>query len=397
MHTSSNPPTREPLASEARRPSSSEPQPFARGSAHTIGVEWELALVDPETRDLVPKAHEVVSYVEEHYPHVHVEREFLANTVELITGVCTTVPEAVAELREGLNALIEAAEHCGVKLWAAGSHPFADWQAQPVSDKGPYSEIIERTQYWGRQMLIWGLHVHVSVTHEDKVWPLINALMTTFPHLLALSSSSPGWNGIDTGYASNRTMLYQQLPTAGLPYVFDSWEQWSEYMEDQNSSGVISHTGSMHLDIRPAGKWGTIEVRACDAPSTLEELSALVALTHCLVVYFDSVLERGGELPSLPLWHNSENKWRAARYGMDAVVITGRNTEEELVADSLRRIIPVLTPVAERLGCSDELALVDTMLNRPAAYARQRAVYNDTGDWKRVVDLTVEELYRGHP
>ncbi|MBV7282623.1 glutamate--cysteine ligase [Corynebacterium sp. TAE3-ERU30] len=385
------------LSAGEKRRSVSHHQSFKRGGPHTLGVEWEIGLIDPVTRDLVPRAHEVVDYIHEHYPEVHVEREFLANTVELITGVGSTVPEVVEELRYGLAALQEAAEHLGVKLWSAGSHPFADWREQPVSEKGPYSEIIERTQYWGRQMLIWGLHVHVSVEHEDKVWPLINALMTTFPHLLALSASSPGWNGLDTGYASNRTMLYQQLPTAGLPFVFDTWEQWSEYMEDQDTSGVISHTGSMHLDIRPAGKWGTIEVRACDAPSTITELAAIVALTHTLVVYFDRQLDAGAELPQLPLWHNAENKWRAARYGMDALVITGRNTEEEWVRDSLRGIITTLRPLAEELGCAEEFTELECMVDRPAAYARQRAVFEASGDWKDVVDLSIEELYRGRP
>ena len=140
-------------------------------------------------------------------------------------------------------------------------------------------------------MLIWGIHAHVGIRHEDRVWPLIHALMTCHPHMLALSSSSPGWNGLDTGYASNRTMLYQQLPTAGLPPQIHSWEEWSSYMKDQSRSGVINHTGSMHLDIRPAGKWGTVELRVCDSVSSTIELAALSAFMHCLVVYFDEKID----------------------------------------------------------------------------------------------------------
>ena len=119
------------------------------------------------------------------------EREFLANTVEVVTGVCDTIPQAMKQIRGGVRAVAEAAEGEGLAVWSAGSHPFAQWEDQEVSDKGTYSEIIERTQFWGRQMLIWGLHVHVGVSEQRRVWPIINALMVKFPHLLALSASSP--------------------------------------------------------------------------------------------------------------------------------------------------------------------------------------------------------------
>ena len=221
------------------------------------------------------------------HPDIHLEKEFLQNTVELVTGVCRTVPEAMGDLRASLSAVREAADSLGVRLWASGGHPFTDFRKNPVSNKESYSEIINRTQYWGQQMLLWGTHVHVGISHEDRVWPIINALMTKYPHLLAISACSPGWEGLDTGYASNRTMLYQQLPTAGMPYQFENWEQWKSYMRDQAISGVINHTGSMHFDVRPASKWGTVEVRISDAASNLRELSAIVALTHCLVVHYD--------------------------------------------------------------------------------------------------------------
>lgn len=199
----------------------------------------------------------------------------------------------MASLDRCLRAVRTATEERGLRVWSSGSHPFSDFRANPVSEKGSYTEIIERTRYWGNQMLIWGIHVHVGVSHRDKVWPLINALMTFYPHLLAPSASSPGWDGLDTGYASNRTMLYQQLPTAGMPPQITTWRQWEDYMRDQDRSGVINHTGSMHLDVRPAGKWGTVEVRISDATSNLRDLAGLVALTHCLVVYHDQLLDAG--------------------------------------------------------------------------------------------------------
>lgn len=370
---------------------------FARSAGPTLGVEWEICLVDPETRDLVPRAAEVIDEVQARHPDIHLEREFLQNTIELVTPICTNTSEAIQALNKDLTAIKEVADEKGLKLWASGGHPFSDFRTNPLSPKNTYEEIVNRTQYWGQHMLLWGIHCHVGISHEDKVWPIINAVMTKYPHLLAISASSPGWDGIDTSYASNRTMLYQQLPTAGMPYQFQSWDEWVSFMRDQQTSGVINHTGSMHFDVRPAAKWGTIEVRISDATSNLRELAAVVALTHCLIVHYDRMLERGAELPTLQQWHVAENKWRGARYGMDALVITNRDTDEAWVKDELRLLIDELTPVAADLGCVDELNLVREIIQRGAGYERQRAIYARTGDWKDVVDATCAEMWELTP
>ena len=370
---------------------------FARSAGPTLGVEWEICLVDPETRDLVPRAAEVIDEVQARHPDIHLEREFLQNTIELVTPVCANTSEAIQALNKDLTAIKEVADEKGLKLWASGGHPFSDFRTNPLSPKNTYEEIVNRPQSWGQHMLLWGIHCHVGISHEDKVWPIINAVMTKYPHLLAISASSPGWDGIDTSYASNRTMLYQQLPTAGMPYQFQSWVEWVSFMRDQQTSGVINHTGSMHFDVRPAAKWGTIEVRISDATSNLRELAAVVALTHCLIVHYDRMLERGAELPTLQQWHVAENKWRGARYGMDALVITNRDTDEAWVKDELQLLIDELTPVAADLGCVDELNLVREIIQRGAGYERQRAIYARTGDWKDVVDATCAEMWELTP
>ena len=366
---------------------------FSRSDGPTLGVEWEICLVDPVTRDLVPRAAEVIEEVQARYPDIHLEPEFLQNTIELVTPICANTKEAVRALQRDLNAVKEVADEKGLKLWASGGHPFSDFRTNPLSPKHTYEEIVNRTQYWGQHMLLWGIHCHVGISHEDKVWPIINAVMTKYPHLLAISASSPGWDGIDTSYASNRTMLYQQLPTAGMPYQFESWDEWVDFMRDQQTSGVINHTGSMHFDVRPAAKWGTVEVRISDATSNLRELAAVVALTHCLVVHYDRMLERGEKLPTLQQWHVAENKWRGARYGMDALVITSRGTDEDWVKHELQLLIDELTPVAADLDCVDELNLVREIIERGAGYERQRAIYQRTGDWRDVVDATCAEMW----
>lgn len=365
---------------------------FARSPDSTLGVEWEICVIDPGTRDLVPRAAEVIDAVHERHPETLLEREFLQNTIELVTPVCTNTRQAVDSLARELDQIRGVTDELGLKLWASGGHPFTDFREQPLSPKHTYEEIINRTQYWGQQMLLWGIHCHIGVSHEDKVWPIINAVMTYYPHLLAISACSPGWDGLDTGYASNRTMLYQQLPTAGMPYQFQSWDEWVGFMRDQQTSGVISHTGSMHFDVRPAAKWGTIEVRISDATSNLRELAAVVALTHSLVVYLDRTLEAGGELPTLQPWHVAENKWRGARYGLEAEIITSRATDEALVTDELFSLVDALLPTATSLGCEKELQLVPEIIERGAGYQRQRDIFKATGDWRAVVDATCREM-----
>ena len=211
--------------------------------------------------------------------------------------------------------------------------------------------------------------------------------------MLALSASSPWWEGDDTGYASNRAMMFQQLPTAGLPFHFQTWSEFEGFVHDQKKTGIIDHINEVRWDIRPSPHLGTIEVRILDGVSNIRELSALVALTHCLIVYLDRRLESGESLPTMPPWHVQENKWRAARYGLDAEIILDAESNERLVTDDLEDVLSRLEPVARLLNCSDELALVADIPRLGASYQRQRRVAAEHGgDLRAVVDALVGEL-----
>ncbi|GCE44442.1 Carboxylate-amine ligase [Rhodococcus wratislaviensis] len=369
--------------------------PFPGSPRPTLGVEWEIALVDRVTRDLSNTAAEVFDAVANLAgpEDPRITKELLRNTVELVTGIHSTVGEAMDDLDESLDLLRRAANPLGVDLICAGTHPFAQWSTQLVTRTPDYDELIERTQWWGRQMLIWGVHVHVGVSSPQKVFPILNALLQRYPHLLALSASSPMWAGVNTGYASNRALMFQQLPTAGLPYQFANWAQYEDFISDQMKTGVITKIGGMHWDIRPAPRWGTIEVRVFDGISTRAELSSLVALVHCLIVDLDRRFEAGENLPNLQPWHVKENKWRAARYGLDAEIILDEDSNERLVTDDLNDLLEKLAPTAVRLGCADELATVAEIPRRGASYQRQRQVAEATGgDLVAVVDALVKEL-----
>jgi glutamate---cysteine ligase / carboxylate-amine ligase len=377
---------------------------FAHSAQSTLGVEWELALVDAQSGELVSAAKEVLSELTRNHPdlkdddeHPHVKQELLLNTVELVTGICTSVEQAKDELASGMASVREVTDPMGIELFCAGSHPFAAPRSQRVTDKERYAKLIDRTQWWGQQMVIYGVHVHVGLDHRDKALPVLDGLVNYFPHFQALSASSPYWGGEDTGYASQRALMFQQLPTAGLPFQFPAWANYEDYVQDMFTTGVIDTLSEIRWDVRPVPLLGTIEMRICDGMSSLQDVGAIAALTQCLVDEFSTVLDEGWAIPTMPPWHVQENKWRAARYGLDAIVILDGAGREKLVTDHLREdVLNRLEPVARKLGCSNELADVEKIIERGAGYQRQRrvAAEND-GDLRAVVLDAVRQMHEG--
>ncbi|ROS31456.1 glutamate--cysteine ligase [Cellulomonas sp. PhB150] len=374
--------------------------PFAQSERSTVGIEWEVALVDADSGDLRQAAETVLDAVrsDDGTDNPHITQELLRNTIEVSSGKCVTVREAADDLQRALDEVAAAAAPLRIDLMGGGTHPFANWATQKVSDKQRYATLIDRTQWWGRQMLIYGVHVHVGVEDRDKVLPLSRAMLTVFAHIQSLSASSPFWAGKDTGYASNRALLFQQLPTAGLPFGFDEWEQLEQYVGDMMHTGVIDQFNEVRWDIRPAPRFGTLEMRIADGAANLLEVTAISALTHCFVEHFSTLLDQGETLPTMPPWFLQENKWRSARYGMDAIIITNAAGDEQLVTDSIAHWLTVLAPVAERLGCSAELQQVRVILRRGASYQRQRAVARrNAGELDAVVASLVSEFRAGRP
>ena len=374
--------------------------PFAHSERSSVGIEWELALVDSDSGDLRQVAGTVLDALRpaDGGEHPHVRQELLLNTVEIVSSVCRTVGEAGADLQRAIEEVRAVTDPLRVELMCAGTHPFARWTHQKVTDKQRYATLIDRTQWWGRQMLIYGVHVHVGIEDRDKVLPISRAVLTALPYLQSLSASSPFWGGKDTGYASNRALMFQQLPTAGLPFQFERWEQLEGYVADMMHTGVIDQFDEIRWDVRPSPRFGTLEMRICDGATNQHELMALAALMHCLVEHFSTMLDEGRELPVMPPWFVQENKWRSARYGMDAIIILDRAGNEELVTDAARRLVRELEPTAERLGCTTELDGVHTILERGASYQRQRAVARlNGGELDAVVASLVAEMRAGKP
>ena len=372
--------------------------PFATSARSSVGLEWELMLADTATGDLIPRGPDLLAALEERssLERYTVTGELLTNTVEVTSGIGDTVAAAVDDIADAIAEVRTYTDPHGVDLLCAGSHPFAQWYDQSVTDKTRYHKLIERTQWWGRNMMIWGIHVHVGVDDVNKVFPIINALAVYLPHLQALSASSPFWAGERTGYASNRALVFQQLPTAGLPWPLQNWSEFEGYLDDMVGTGVMEDATEVRWDIRPAPRWGTIEVRACDGMSTLPELAAVAALVQVLVEHFSRRLDEGLPLETIQPWFIRENKWRAARYGLDARVIVDHHGTQRLVTEHLRETLAEIGDIADDLKCSRELSGIEAILTGGASYSRQLAVADAAdGDLREVVRHLVGEFRSG--
>jgi carboxylate-amine ligase len=374
--------------------------PFSPSERASLGVEWELELIDNESRELRSGASEILAEIcpADAPAHPKAKHELLESTVEVITGVCGTVAEAKEDLAGTVREVRKAAANLNLGLMCSGTHPFTDWATQQISPNPRYHELVESMQWLARRLQIFGVHVHVGVRAPEKVIPIVNALTNYVPHLLALSSSSPYWIGTDTGLASARSKVFESLPTAGLPYQLSGWDQFESYMHTLISTRTIQSIREVWWDIRPHPDFGTVELRICDGLPTFDEIGAIAAMSQCLVERLDRELDRGYTLPVPTSWVVRENKWRAARYGLDAEVIVDARGNVVPMKHAILDLVEDLMPTARRLDCAEELADVERIISAGASYQRQRAVAaaND-GDLTKVVDALLAEHRDGLP
>ena len=361
----------------------------------TLGVEWELQLIDARTRALRQEASEVLAELPElgeASERPKVRYELMQSTLELATGICSTVAEAKQDLRATIAQLQRVTQARDIMLTCAGTHPFSDWRDAKMAPVQRYAELVDQLQWLVRKIQLFSVQVHVGLADGSRAIPIINALARYLPHFLALTASSPFWNGEDTGLASCRTVVFGDLPTAGPPHRLSDWKEFEDYMDTLLRAGTIRSIKEVWWDIRPHPDFGTIEIRSCDGVPTLREIGMVAALSQSLVQQFSLQLDRGYQLPSPATWVVRDNKWRATRYGLDAIVITDDSGATAPIRDELYELVRELEPVADRLGCGDELAVVSEVLERGASYERQRAVMADGGGLTEVVDALVTEF-----
>ena len=361
----------------------------------TLGVEWELQLIDSATRLLRQDAREVISALrgqEDPGPEPKIHDELMQSTVEVVTGVCSTVSEAVADLAATIADLQRITDMRGTMLACAGTHPVSDWRDAKMAPVQRYAELVEQMQWLARRIQTFGVHVHVGLRDGSKAIPIVNALAAYLPHFLALTASSPFWGGHDTGLASSRAVIFGGLPTAGPPHQLADWSEFEEYMDTLLRAGTIRSIKEVWWDVRPHPDFGTVEIRMFDGVPTLREVGMVAALSQSLVHLLDTQLDRGYRLPTQPSWVVQDNRWRATRYGLDAIVITDAAGSTAPLRDELYELYLEIQPVAQRLGCADELDVLGEVLERGASYERQRAVVATGGGLMDVVDALVTEF-----
>ncbi len=368
---------------------------FNASRGATLGIEWELQLVDAETKRLRQDAREVLaalprlSKVQE---NPKIRHELMESTVEIVTDVCHTVSEARADLAATVAELRPIVDARGTALACTGTHPISDWRDAQMAPVQRYAELVEQMQWLARRIQTFGVHVHVGVRAAEKAIPMVNALAAYLPHFLALTASSPFWSGGDTGLASSRAIVFGSLPTAGPPHLLADWAEFETYMDTLLRAGTIRSIKEVWWDIRPHPDFGTIEVRMFDGIPTLREVGMVAALCQSLVELFDHQLDRGYTLPSPAAWVVRDNKWRATRYGLDAIVITDDQGTTAPLRDELYELVHELEPIADRLSCAEDLKMVTEVLDHGAPYERQRAIMAAGGSIEDVVSASITEF-----
>ncbi|HEX9581508.1 MAG TPA: glutamate--cysteine ligase [Gemmatimonadales bacterium] len=363
---------------------------FRSSTEMTLGAEIELQLLDPDTKDLTPAAPAVLERLRG--VTTKVKPELFRAMLEISTDICRDVRQIQADLADSLGRVREVTDAMGVQLASAGSHPFARHSQRIIYPAERYANLIDRNRWLARRFMVFGLHVHVGMRDGDHAIAMVNGMLQYAPHLLALSASSPFWQGNDTGLASCRITVYEALPTAGHPCTFDDWKAFAAAYEAMVASRAISSIKDIWWDIRPHPDIGTVEVRVCDAPTTLSRLVALVALVQTLFAWFDQRYRDGEPFPAPPYWIMRENKWRASRWGVEADIVLDETGRTANLKDEIGGLLAQLAPLARTLRCGEELASLAVGLADGMSYDRQRRVAQETGGLQAVVASLVAEL-----
>ncbi len=360
---------------------------FGAGDPYTLGVEEEYMLLDPVSFDLVQHIETVLDAVQGDELADRLNPELMQSVLEIATPVCRTAGDVQRELTTLRGYVRDVAAAHRLRVGSAGTHPFSLFERQRITAKDRYRVLIDQLQYVARRELIFGMHVHVAVDDPDKAIQVVNGLLPHLAPLLALSASSPFWRGEPTGLASSRQIVFSAFPRSGPPPRFRDYEDYASVVGQLERTGCIADYTHIWWDIRPHPKWGTIEVRICDAVTRLEDAVAIAAYCQSVVKLLCERYEAGQEIPTFHRILTSENKWLAARYGLDAPIMdlpSGRRNRVP-ISKLVRRTLRDLEPHARELGCDDELDGIRALLDRGNSAEQQLRVFNANRDITEVV------------
>jgi glutamate---cysteine ligase / carboxylate-amine ligase len=361
---------------------------FGSTAPFTLGVEEEYMLLDPSTWDLVQHIDSVLARVTEDEFAARVMPELMQSVIEITTPVCMNAAEVEVQLRRLRRYVAGLAAAEGCRFASAATHPFSLFERQRITAKDRYRKLVDQMQYIARRELIFGMHVHAAVDDPDKAIQVSNGLILHLPEFLALSASSPFWRGEPTGLASSRQMVFSAFPRSGVPPRFESYEAFAEVVGQLERTGCIADYTHIWWDIRPHPRLGTVELRICDAITRVEDVVAITAYYQSLVKMLSEYVESTGTAPSFHRILTTENKWLAARHGLQAPVmdlVTGRRNRMP-IAQLIRRTLRDLEPHARELGCERELEGVKEILAHGNGAEQQLRVWNANRDIAEVVE-----------
>jgi glutamate---cysteine ligase / carboxylate-amine ligase len=371
-----------------------KPRPQPRDHIFTIGIEEEFQIIDPETRELRSHIQQILADGKVLLKE-HAKPEFHQSIVELGTEICHDIRDAREQVIELRSQLATIAEMESLKIASAGTHPFSHWMDQLITSDERYTTILNDMQQIARANLIWGLHVHIGIPDREEAIDIMNQARYFLPHLYALSVNSPFWLGQNTGLKAYRQMIFERFPRTGIPDAFESLSEYDDYLKMLVATGCIDNAKKIWWDIRLHPFFNTIEFRVCDAQSRVDDTIALAALMQAIVVKLHKLRAQNVTFRSYPRRLIDENRWRAARYGLDGKLIDfGRGSElDERVL--LHEMLDFIEAEVDELGLHDEVAHVERIMTEGTGADRQLAVWEETHDLKAVVDHIVEETYEG--
>ncbi len=362
----------------------------------TLGIEEEFQLVKVQTGELCSC---VTSILEKGTPYFeeHIKPEMLQSTIELISDVLPDIATARTNLTMQRALLGRLVEQEGLALVSAGTHPTAYWREQERTERDRYAELEEEFQDVGRSILIFGLHVHVGVEDKDLAVLLMNQLRMWLPHLLAISSNSPFWNGHNTGLKSYRAVVWKRFPRSGLPELMATRGEFDNYVQALVDMGCIDNAKKIWWDMRPHPFYDTVEFRICDMPGTVEDTLAIAALCQALVAKLTWLHEHNMLVHALPRDYVDENKWRAMRYGLDAEFLDFVRRRRISMRESIHEVLDFVDEVVDDLGSRREMTYLRGLLDNATGTGadRQLAVYQDTHDVDKVIQFLMQQTMQG--
>ena len=361
---------------------------FGQSDPYTLGVEEEYMLLDGETFDLVQHIDTVLQAISGHELEPRINAELMQSVLEIATPVCHTAADVQRELLKLRGYVTQIGRDKGLRVGSAGTHPFSLFERQRITARDRYRNLVDQLQYVARRELIFGMHVHVAVDDPEKAIQVVNGLLPQLGPLLALSASSPFWRGEPTGLSSSRQMVFAAFPRSGPPPRFRDYADYAEVVGQLERTGCIADYTHIWWDIRLHPRLGTVEIRICDAVTRVEDATALAAYCQALVKLLSERFDRGEEIPSFHRILTTENKWLAARYGLEAPVMdlaTGKRNRLP-VAQIIRRTLKEIEPHARELGSDRELEGIGEILARGNGADRQLRVFNANRDIVEVVE-----------